>query len=116
MLRFVRQALASSAAVIVVFLALGTSLAFAYSEEEFMNHTFLESGHNYFSPTHTIYLVWGESAGIAAACVGIQYVGDNCGGEGQYVEYVHPGGAYDSAYLHDHSTWNSYFYAGDLYS
>ena len=103
-------------AVLAAVLTVGASSAFAYSEEEFMNHTFLESGHNYFSPVHTIYLVWGESAGSAAACVGIQTLGNNCGGEGQYVEYGHPGGDYNSAYLHDHSTWNSYFYAGDIYS
>lgn len=103
-------------AVLVASLALGAASAFAYSEEQFMNHTFLESGHNYFSATHLISLVWGESAGSAAACVGIQTLGNNCGGEGQYVEYVHPGGDFNSAYLHDHSTWNSYFYAGDIYS
>jgi hypothetical protein len=110
-----RRGVALTAALLVCAATVGASSANAYSVETFMDHTYLESGQNYFAKLNYTFDVFGESAGSAATCVGIQGYGKNCGGEGQPISYTLVGGAYASGYLHNHSTWNSYFYGETIY-
>jgi hypothetical protein len=81
---------------------------------QFMNYTFLESGHNYFGPEMKVRLswVWGESTGAAASCVGPRGHPEYqvCRGEYEQAKTEYMGFA-GTGYLHDHSTWNSYFKA-----
>jgi len=114
-MRLRKGVLAVVLALLVGSSAVAVSSASAYSVETFMSHTYLESGQNYFARLHYTFSVFGLSAGSAATCVGIQGYGKTCGGEGQEVEYGVGGGVYATAYLHNHSTWNSYFYAEDIY-
>jgi hypothetical protein len=98
-----------------VVMALGGLFGAAAAQAEiyqFMNYTFLESGHNYFAPElYILTYVYGKSDGAAASCVGVSGHGYQvCGGEGEEVttQYVGFSGV---GYMHDHSTWNSYFTA-----
>ncbi len=93
----------------------GSFAATAQADEiiKFMSTTFLESGHNYFGPTfNTLAWVWGKSTGAAASCVGVSGHPEYQVCRGEYeeakTEYI---GFKGTSYLHNHSTWNSYFNA-----
>jgi hypothetical protein len=99
-------------AVLIGCLASFSGVANAESYQ-FMDHTFLETGGNFFSAGgYGMEYVEGYSAGSAAACVGARGLPETqvCGGENQAVT-SHFIGTNDETYLHNHSTYNSYFLA-----
>jgi hypothetical protein len=93
----------------------GTFAATAQADEiiEFMSHTFLAGGGNDFGPHfNNLSWVWGHSSGHAASCVGVsghpEYQicrGENEGAKTEYIGFA------GTSYLHNHSTYESYFYA-----
>lgn len=104
---------------LAVFLAIAACcalLAAAPAQAEiykFMTNTGLGSGENHFGPTlNTLSYVWGGSVGAAASCVGVSGHPEYqvCGAEYQEVStgYI---GFLGTGYLHNHSTWYSYFNA-----
>jgi hypothetical protein len=100
-------------AVICCLGAFAAPPASASETEQFMNTTFLESGHNHFSSSwYQLFWVWGKSNGAAAACVGASGYPEYQVCRGEYeeakTEYI---GLKATGYLHNHSTWNSYFNA-----
>jgi hypothetical protein len=106
---------------IPLFVALGVFAFTAVADAEigydqYMNATYLASGQNHFDGTHTEN-AWteGGSTGSAAACVWLSGVSQTCGGEGQWVsESLY--NEHGTTYLHNHSTWNSYFNATTAYT
>ena len=99
-------------ALLICMGVFGVASAQADYWHQFMNHTYLGTGANYFDAEYyDVIDVEGASTGAAAACVGMSGTGRKvCGGEGEKVDtgYVGFGG---TPYLHNHSTWNSYFNA-----
>lgn len=80
---------------------------------QFMSTTGLGSGENHFGPSlSTLTSVWGGSVGAAASCVGVSGHPEYqvCGGEYQQVSTGYIGFS-GTGYLHNHSTWYSYFNA-----
>ena len=70
----------------------------------------INSGENKFLPSPYVDQTAGKSVGAAATCAGLRGVSgsDQCGAEGAkvwstYVLQPHEG------YIHDHSTWKSWF-------
>lgn len=99
-------------AVVLACLA-GSYAATASGSEivEFMYYTKLGAGENYFGPHfNTLEWVWGHSTGVAASCVGVSGHPEYqiCRGEGETAKTEYIGFA-GTSYLHNHSTWTSYF-------
>ncbi|HEX4435654.1 MAG TPA: hypothetical protein VH061_02560 [Solirubrobacteraceae bacterium] len=107
-----RRYIAALVAVLLGVGIFGASVAHAAYKHQFMAHTFLELGQNDFDESYYDMIdVEGGSTGVAASCVGVSGTEHKvCGGEGEYIStgYLGFGG---TGYLHNHSTWNSYFNA-----
>lgn len=101
--------------VVLAVLALGAlGVATAYATEtEFMNHEELASGMNKFSSKYSaLFDTRGHSSGHASACLGISGHPEFevCGGEGAETQSLF-WGLEGTGFLHNHSTFTSFFYA-----
>ncbi len=106
----IRQRFARFAAVGACVIGAATfAVSPAMANRQWLNSSPINSGESVFTHYNTT-RVYGKSVGSAAACAGMRGIGDICGGEGQLV-YSPISEIGDEGYLHDHSTWKSWFNA-----
>lgn len=98
-------------AVLACFGAFGAQQAFAYGEVKWATHVRVGGGENYFfGSSIVLYASAGEPYGQGLPCGGIRGYGLGCAtkvGEDGYYILSHDVTA--EPYLHDHSTFESYF-------
>ncbi|HEX5308265.1 MAG TPA: hypothetical protein VFW38_04220 [Solirubrobacteraceae bacterium] len=89
----------------VAAIAAGTAQAVQYA-----NHVEVGGGGNHFGPFVYFYLAETYPAGSAIACAGVRSVGLDCAlnsGEASSIQL--PFDVESEPYIHNHSTWTSYF-------
>jgi len=77
---------------------------------EYANHVEVGGGANHFGPYVYFYAAETYPYGTALACAGVRGVGLNCAvNSGESVGIVLPYDVEAEPYIHNHSTWTSYF-------
>jgi hypothetical protein len=90
--------------------ALGTLGAGSAAAVQYANHVEVVGGGNHFGPYVYLYLAETYPAGTAIACAGVRGVGLNCASNsGEVAGIVLPFDVEAEPYIHNHSTWTSYF-------
>lgn len=77
---------------------------------EYANHVEVASGANHFGPYVYLYAAETYPWGTAIGCAGVRGVGLNCPANSGEVAIIElPFDVEAEPYIHNHSTWNSYF-------
>lgn len=99
--------------MITLLAALACFGAFGVAEAqavEYVYHQKLEGGANYFGPYVLLYVAETYPFGTAIACAGVRGVGLNCApNSGEVAGIVLPWDVESEPYMHNHSTFTSYF-------
>jgi hypothetical protein len=77
---------------------------------QYANHVEVGGGGNHFGPYVYLYAAETYPFGTALGCAGVRGVGLNCAtNSGEVVGIVLPFDVEAEPYIHNHSTWTSYF-------
>jgi hypothetical protein len=102
-----RKKLIALAAALAAFGAFGAGSAEAV---EYANHVEVGGGGNHFGPYVYFYDAQTYPFGSAIACAGVRSVGLNCAANsGEVAGIALPWDVESEPYIHNHSTWTSYF-------
>jgi hypothetical protein len=94
-------------AVLTAFAAFAAGPAAAV---QYANHVEVGGGGNHFGPYVYFYVAETYPAGTAIGCAGVRSVGLNCAANsGEAAGIVLPFDVESEPYIHNHSTWTSYF-------
>lgn len=94
-------------ASVAAFAAFGAGPAAAV---QYANHVEVGGGGNHFGPFVYFYAAETYPFGTALACAGVRSVGLNCAtSAGEIAGIVLPWDVESEPYIHNHSTWTSYF-------
>lgn len=98
------------AALLLAALALSAAVATTADAEYYVVHVGVEKGSNYFGPPLHTYASAASPYGQGIPCSGIRGYGLECAKEvGQTAVYVLPFYVQAEPYIHNHSTFKSYF-------
>lgn len=90
--------------------ALGAVGASPAAAVEYANHVAVGGGGNHFGPYVYFYAAETYPFGTAIGCAGVRSVGLNCpANSGEIAGIVLPWDVESEPYIHNHSTWTSYF-------
>jgi hypothetical protein len=102
-----RRRLFTHLATLAAIAAVGATPAAAV---EYAKHVEVASGANHFGPYVYFYAAETYPWGSAIGCAGVRGVGLNCpANSGEVAIIVLPFDVEAEPYIHNHSTWNSYF-------
>jgi hypothetical protein len=97
-------------AVLVAIAACGAVVAPTAGAVEYANHVEVGGGGNRFGPYVYFYAAETYPFGTAIGCAGVRSVGLNCAAKsGEVAIIVLPFDVESEPYIHNHSTWTSYF-------
>lgn len=100
----------SVVAAIAALSICGAASASPAAAVEYANHAFVGAGANYFGPYVYFYAAETYPWGTAVSCAGVRGVGLNCAANSGEVAIIElPWDVEAEPYIHNHSTWNSYF-------
>ncbi|HEX3693541.1 MAG TPA: hypothetical protein VHU13_09375 [Solirubrobacteraceae bacterium] len=95
---------------LVAFASCGAIAATPAAAVEYANHVEVGGGGNHFGPYVYFYAAETFPWGTAIACAGVRGVGLNCAAKsGETAVIVLPFDVEAEPYIHNHSTWTSYF-------
>ena len=104
-----RKSIVSLLAVAACFGIFGVAQAYAEGHSEYAHHIETGSGENRFGPNTVLYAAVTEPYGAGIGCAGIRGYGLLCPAEFEDGVYVLGGNVISEPYLHNHSTFTSYF-------
>ena len=105
-----RKSIVAFLAVVACFGAVGVAQADAGGYIEYVNHVGVGSGQNYFGPYTVLYAAVTEPYGYGLGCAGIRGWGLGCPTESfEDGYYILSQDVVSEPYIHNHSTYTSYF-------
>src|ERR1700757_355117 len=97
-------------AVLVTVVSCGAIAAAPAAAVEYAHHVEVVGGGNHFGPYVYFYAAETFPYGTAIGCAGVRGVGLNCpSNSGETAVIVLPFDVEAEPYIHNHSTWTSYF-------